>query len=599
MQQGNGTFNIEAGGVGASVIHNDTASIVLSGDGLPLSPLEADLAPGAITSTGGTLSVVQQGDGTYNIESTALQAVTTTSTTTIDLSGDGSAGNALEANLAAGAITSTDGSVTVTQQPDDSFDLSVTPVAAPISITSPDNSIAITPPVVVGNPYNVGVATTFTGSASVAVTPTPGNPPDYSFALTPTALIPSPNPLLTPVDVLFSAGQFQLGVSSTSVGGVIPNTVVVGGTIGATPNALTLSAALALLPPAIPVDSPWTLLICPGTYTEVGPIVIPVNVNLVALERGSVIIDADLDFEYTSADDERLVLLGLRLLGQVRIITSLKVGGTLNALLTGCTFVAASSLLFVARTIIATRLTDNIVLENCYFLNSGLIDTTGAIIAKGCRILCNVVVALSGLLQAISCVLAPLACTINGALTATSCVLGGAWVCAGVAVCTISSCLVNKATNVAGVVAWTLRNTSVSAFVSIRLTPLVHLVTRTGAGLLSAWSVDCPNLIPDAGGVDREIDITLLDIPLLLATITTTLSVPLITPLSLPIGVPPVVQPDVSTMVVTGLAAGLLASITSTVSSLIIVNTLIVALGSTNVNIKLTPPVRDVVDWYV
>lgn len=303
-----GTLDLSVVGEENELFTEDSATISLEGSGTEASPLSATLTSGAIISSGGSIAVVEGPDGVVDLSVVAVPSqIETTSTESIFLSGDGSPGSPLSATLGPQAITSPDGSISVTQVGGGAFQL---------------EALGATPDIVSTDTI------TLSGDGSLA-TPLRAD-------LAPGALT-SPDSSVTITSL--PGGALALSVLA-SLPTLIPRTVVVGdGSLGSTPSSTTMAGALALLPTSITVDEPWTLLFLPGTHT--GPLggTLGANVNLTALLPGSAIVDvSDLLYSDLTGDESSVTVSGLRFTNSFGWNVTGKAGSTSSLRVNDCIF---------------------------------------------------------------------------------------------------------------------------------------------------------------------------------------------------------------------------------------------------------------------
>ena len=535
-----------------ATVTDDTDSVLLLGTGVVGDPLLAQLAPTAITSPDGSVVITPLAEGAVTL-SVPDQLLVTDDSDSVLLSGTGVAGDPLLAQLSPTAITSPDGSVVITplaegavtlSVPDqllvtddtDSVLLSGTGVVgdpllaqlAPTAITSPDGTIIVTPTTegaVTLSAVNQPVANGDTASVLLSGTGLPGNPLLAELAST---AITSSN---ASGNITYGAGGvFDL---TTAIGSssFIPNTVVVGGTIGTTPTAATIQAAIALIPPA-PLAVNWNILMCPGSYAA-SATPIPDRVNLIALQRGSVTITSTQAYTITGSLFSTIYINGITF-DRLDVTSTGKSGGLLRVRVNECTI--PGGLFTMRTTFLGDLIADLITFDNCNVADPGSTTTLTCVADyRECNMGAGVVngsgtgavtVAATAIVQ-VSASRALCTFTIIGRLTVVSSVLGRPWevTAANTTRVIIDNCTVNTGTVVAPSFMWTLTNRSATAYVAVRGTKMASVLNKLTA---TTWSLTQPNLPPSAGalGIDRDISYTLFNLG---ATAQVTLEIPLLT----------------------------------------------------------------------
>lgn len=179
VQNGDGTFTISNTSPLSDLTLGDTPTIDVTGSGTLGDPYLFAFAAGSILAGTG-LSVVQNGNGTFTISSTAVAPIFSDSDT-IDVTGDGSVGTPYVFALTAGALLAGTG-INVVQNGDGTFTISNT-LSSPLFGNSVTNLVSGTG--TVGDPYVFTFApNSVVGGTGISVI----QAPDGTFTISSTAV---------------------------------------------------------------------------------------------------------------------------------------------------------------------------------------------------------------------------------------------------------------------------------------------------------------------------------------------------------------------------------------------------------------------------
>jgi hypothetical protein len=421
--------------------------------------------------------------------------------------------------------------------------------------SDPSDSLQITPPSAQGGGYTFAVNTSVASNPSggVSTTYTPGTasvPPNYSFAISPTAVTSSDSS----VSVNTAGGNFVLGVLGSLVTN-INQTIIVGGVIGKLPNAVDIATAVSTYATQLATatsTSPWTLLLLPGTYTSSSAVTIPLNVNIVGFLQDTAFINHSLTITDATANTTsmmmRSIVLGATTSG-ISITTTGKTGGTFSYVLRDCDVRSGGSLSFTMRGIT----TGNYYQDSVKIVDSNIVTTSSLALSfsggitnfqtSRIRILTGsftLIAPSTGVtrVQALdSTISIPVVQNASSFFSLRGCILGCAW-SIGQTVSTnttllITSCRPNTDSNAVLTNPWLLSAYGTSVVVLTK-TFLSQVLTRA---LGNQWNITFPNLVPVTSGtqapIDRPFRTTLLNPPSLLSlgTVDLDLDIPLSTAL--------------------------------------------------------------------
>ena len=429
-----------------------------------------------------------------------------------------------------GATGPTGADSTVTGPTGPSITGATGPTGADSTVTGPTGESIIGP---TGYTGPTGPASTVTGPTGESITGPTGytGPTGADSTVTgPTgASITGPigNTGPTGISITGPTGESITGPTGASItgptgpaSGVIPLTVVVGGEIGATPNAPTIAAALALVPGSASNTNRWNLLICPGNYAGAA---IPEYVNLIALEPETVNITSAISYTFVNdgvSSSPRLIGLNLNILNINA--TSKLPPAVIRIRITNCAILTAGTWSLTTVSGVDGR-QQGIQLRQSRIV-APVITTVGAFCEfTDCSLRGSLVGQNASSLQiSTSTVLCNITTDTSNLRVANS-VLGGTWTVSGDTY--ISSCVISQRLgNLNFPTQWFLTGTSSSVYIKD-----THIPTTVQHNSTTNFTVLSAYLDPALPGVDRDIDVALVALQPVFGVFTVQLSPPLLT----------------------------------------------------------------------